>query len=92
MKKAEKEQIDNQLKTVGIHHTMFKKDGSIKAMSGFYYRSQGIQPDKLVELVKQVYPNAEIINKGTNFVPFKGGVTVAKGSHHYVIFKINLVA
>lgn len=89
MKKIVKEEILNILKSVGIRHVSFKKDGSIKAMSGFYYRNQGIQPDNLVTLVKQSYPNAEIITKGSNFVPFKGGVPVAKGSHHYVIFKIS---
>lgn len=90
MKKADKEQITEALKKVGLRHVMFKRDGSIKTMSPYYYRGQGGTQESNKAKVLQAFPNAEIIDTGDNFTAFIGGAPVHKQSHIYVIFKVKL--
>jgi len=88
MKKADKEAIIAAMKKAGVNHLIFKRDGSIRAMSGYFYRSQGIQEEALKAKVIEAFPNAEIIQTGDQFTEFKGGSPIHKQSHRYVIFKL----
>ena len=90
MKKADKQSVIETLLANGMKHIMFKKDGSIKVMKGYFYRGQGGTIEGLKEKVLTAYPNAEIVESGDHFTAFKGGSPVHKQSHIYVIFKINL--
>ena len=73
-------------KSVPCDTLVKNKNGNYVIRKGFYYRtsSEYIIADKL----KQTFPNVEIIKCGNKFTAFKGGQTVAQGSHYYVEFKI----
>lgn len=88
MKKAEKENITEALKKVGVHNLIFKRDGSIRAMKGYYYRGQGGTEEQLQAKVLTAFPNAEIVEVGDQFTSFIGGAPIHKQSHIYVIFKL----
>ncbi len=83
-----KEIIAEEARKVGLHHLMFKTDGTIKAMKGYYYRGQGGTIEALKEKVKTAFPNAEIINEGDKFTHFIGGAPIHKQSHIWVTFKL----
>jgi len=88
MKKAEKENIIATLKTQHLKHVIFKKDGSIRVMSPYFYRGQGGTEESLKAKVLAAFPNAEIVQTGDQFTNFVGGAPVHKQSHIYVIFKV----
>lgn len=88
MKKAEKEAIIEALKKQYLKHLIFKRDGSIRVMSPYYYRGQGGTIEGLKQKVMTALPNAEIIDSGDQFTSFIGGAPVHKQSHIYVIFKL----
>jgi hypothetical protein len=87
MKKVEKEQTIEALKKAGIKHFIFKRDGSIRVMSSYFYRGQGGTEEGLKAKVLSAFPKAEIIETGDHFTSFIGGAPVHKQSHIYVIFK-----
>jgi len=91
MKKADKQKVIDTLNKQGLKHIIFKKDGSIRVMKGYFYRGQGGTIDDLKAKVLTAYPNASIVDSGDHFTTFKGGSPIHKQSHIYVIFKINLV-
>jgi hypothetical protein len=65
-----------------------KQGGSYKAMWSYFY-THGATPEKYVQKVLNKYPNAEIIDKGDNWAPFKGGAPIERQSYMWVQFKIN---
>lgn len=90
MKKAEKQTVLDALKKVGFseRHVIFKKDGTVKTMSGYFYRGQGGTEESNKQKVLTAFPDAEIIQTGDQFTSFRGGAPLAKQSHVYVIFKL----
>lgn len=41
----------------------------------------------MIDKLKEKYPDIIITDNGTKFVPFRGGDSLAKGSHYWVKFK-----
>lgn len=64
-----------------------KKNGNYIARWGFFY-THGKTSEKFAAGVKANIPNAEIVDHGEVWKPFRGGATVSQGSHFYVEFKI----
>lgn len=62
------------------------KKGNYVLRKSFYYRTNSAS--KIAELLKAKFPKVEIVDTWDKFVPFKGGDTVAKGSHYGVEFKV----
>lgn len=56
-----------------------------------YYYTNGLTPEKLENRLKEVFPNATIIESGDHFHSFVGGAESgsAKDSYMYVRFTIN---
>lgn len=59
----------------------------ITVRMGFFY-SMGKSTQTFVDAVLQAFPSATIIDSGERWVAFRGGDTVAQGSHWYVKFTI----
>jgi len=55
---------------------------------GFYY-THGFTTEKYINQVKRVFPNAEIIDAGEIWLPFRGGASISRQSHWFVKFKLN---
>ena len=66
--------------------TLTKRKGIYILRKSFYYRTSS--SFKIAELLKQKFPNVEIIDTFDKFVAFRGGDSIAKGSHYRVDFKI----
>jgi len=71
-------EITETAKKAGISHLLFKRDKTIRAMSGYYWRGQGGTQEGLQEKVLKAFPNAEIIETGDNFTDFIGGAPIHK--------------
>lgn len=61
------------------------RNGVYTARKGFFY-TNGYDNYKFTEAVRKRLPEAAIIESGEKWVPFKGGHTVAQGSHWWVKF------
>jgi hypothetical protein len=85
MKKAE---IIEAAKKQGVGHLVFKKDGVIRTMSPYYWRPKPEFTQEYKKNILKAFPNAEILNSGDEFKPFRGGAPVAKQSHIWIDFKI----
>ena len=72
-------------------NTVSVRKGSFTVRKGFYYR-MGMDQNKLADQVaeRMVAAGHTIIieDTGEKFVAFRGGDTVAQGSHFWVKFKI----
>ena len=68
--------------------TILKKNDVYTIRQGFFYRMERSE-EKLMANVLSVYPNAELIDSGEHYAAFRGGQTIAKGSHFWVKFKLN---
>lgn len=64
-----------------------KKDGVITIRRGYFYRMNNSE-QKIAEKVKVLFPNAEILDMGDHYASFRGGQSVAQGSHFWVKFKL----
>ena len=67
--------------------TLSKKNGIYTIRQGFYYKMERSE-EKLKKNILEVYPNAEIIDSGEHWAAFRGGQTIASGSHFWVKFKL----
>jgi hypothetical protein len=65
------------------------KAGTIIAKWGYFYRMER-SPEKYAARVKQLYPNAEIVDKGDHWATFRGGAKTGseQSSYMYVEFKL----
>ena len=63
------------------------KKGNYIIRKGFYY-THGQTAEKIAEKVLEKFPEVEIINTFCYWKPFRGGSTVAQGSHFFVEFKL----
>ena len=71
-----------------IHADSISKKGDIyTARRGFFY-THGGSSDAFAERIKNTFPNAVILDHGEQWRPFRGGATVAQGSHWWVKFKL----
>ena len=68
--------------------TISKKDGIITIRHEFYYRF-GQSAQTYIDIVKQIFPQAEIVDSGEHWAPFRGGASTANSSHWYVKFKLS---
>jgi hypothetical protein len=71
---------------LGTEHVS-KSKGAFIIRKSYFYRF-GYDSSKLAEFVKSKIPNATIIDHGDHWAPFRGGDSVAKGSHFWVRFTI----
>jgi len=66
-----------------------KKAGTIIAKWGYFYR-HGMEPSKLADKVKRLYPGAEIVDTGDHWHAFVGGAKSgsAQDTYMYVEFRL----
>ena len=67
--------------------TISKKKGVITVRHSYYYR-HGKTAETYVNRVKEKFPNAKILESGDQWAPFRGGQSVAQGSHFFVKFTL----
>ncbi len=67
--------------------TVSMRDGVITIRRGFFYRMGG-SSEKFAARVKEVFPNAEIIDHGEHWAAFRGGASVRNSSHWWVKFTL----
>ena len=56
-----------------------------RAMRQYFYR-HGRSEEDIVKIIEEKLPEATIISKGDKHTTFRGGDSVYKSSHFYVIF------
>ncbi len=59
--------------------------GVFTARTGFFYQS-GRSVQNLIERVKEVVPNATILESGEQYRQFRGGASLRTSSHWFVKF------
>lgn len=68
-----------------------RKDGTIIVRRGYFYRG-GLTADKFAECVtKRLVANginAQCVDSGDVWKPFRGGDSIAQGSHFYAVFRV----
>lgn len=67
--------------------TIGQSKGVYTVRRGFFY-THGYTAEKMVEAVKHFVPNAVIVDSGEIWKNFRGGDSVAQGSHFFVKFSI----
>lgn len=67
--------------------TVSCKDGCFTVRRGFFY-THGKTAQDFANDVINAFPLAVIVSKGEVWRPFRGGATIAQGSHWYVKFTI----
>jgi len=65
-----------------------KSKGIYTARKGYFYR-HGFDEYKMAKKIKSVLPDAQILDKGDHWATFKGGDSIAKGSHWWVKFRLS---
>ena len=87
---AEKPTLE-KLRGAGADTLSKNKAGNYVARKSFFY-THGQTAEGFADKIKAVYPNAEIVDKGSQWKAFKGGASVAQGSHFWVEFKMGPAA
>ncbi len=64
-----------------------RKENVFTVRVSFFYR-MGKTVDSLINHVLKAYPKANIIDSGEVWKPFRGGATIAQGSHWFVKFTL----
>ena len=67
--------------------TLSQRDGVFTLRRGFFYR-HGNDANKIAAKVQAALPDAMIVDRGEVWKPFRGGASVAQGSHWYVKFTV----
>jgi len=80
-------QVKSLLSSKGIYcDTLSKSKGNFILRKGFFY-THGNDSYKIAQRIKEAFGNEiEIIETDDIWKPFRGGVTVAQGSHFKVVF------
>jgi hypothetical protein len=80
-----------QVKAALTHHVDSvgkRKDGAVIVRRGYFYRN-GMDCDKFAEIVQHHLTrggvDATVTEKGDIWKPFRGGATVAQGSHFFAV-------
>lgn len=67
-----------------------KKDGSFVIRRGYFYR-QGLDSEKFKNAVLKALKDhgfeAQAVEHGDHWAPFKGGASLAQSSHFYVVIR-----
>ena len=63
--------------------------GEIYTVRQSYFYHHGRNEQNIIDDIMENFPNAKIIDSGDHWAPFRGGDSVAKGSHLYVKFMIS---
>lgn len=74
-------------KLVPTFNTVSKRNGVYTARKSFYYR-MGNDQYSLAKVIEESVPGAVVLDKGEQYKAFRGGDTVAQGSHWWVKFRI----
>jgi hypothetical protein len=69
--------------------TLSQSNGVFTVRRGFFYRLDG-SAKVLADNIQRALPNAVIIEKGEVYKEFRGGSSVARGSHWYVKFTVSM--
>jgi hypothetical protein len=90
-KKTKSEKLEQIRFEIGADKVIISRiyQGAYKAMWGYFY-TYGRTAEKYAERIKQIYPDAEIIDTGDNWKPFRGGASLEKQSHFWVAFKFSI--
>lgn len=64
------------------------KKGNFVIRKGYYYRGE-TREKQMAEQLKKLFPNVNIVNTWDKFTAFRGGQSVAQGSHFGVEFNFN---
>ena len=88
IEKVTKDTLNEIASTAGAD-TIRRSKGNYIVRTGFFY-THGNSADKIAERITNSYSNIEIIRTWDQWKPFKGGDSVAHGSHFGVEFKINI--
>lgn len=67
--------------------TLSNKAGVFTARREFFYR-HGFDAQQFAALVKSKVPNAQILDSGEIWKPFRGGASTANSSHWFVKFQV----
>jgi len=76
-------------KLSGLVDTVSQKNGIFTVRKGYFYR-HGMSQEILAEKIKEIMPNVEIIDTEDHWASFRGGASVAQGSHFMVKFKVEV--
>jgi hypothetical protein len=63
------------------------KKGVYKAFLGYFYR-HGQTAEGLAAKVREAFPQAQILETGDAWKPFKGGASLTQQSHFWVTFTL----
>lgn len=81
-------EVKNILHTNSVSFdTLSQKDGVFTLRRGFFYR-HGNDANQIAAKLQEALPNATVVDKGEVWKPFRGGASVAQGSHWYVKFTV----
>lgn len=64
--------------------TLSKTKGNYIIRRGFFYNTSS--PEYMINRLKERFPDVIIIDSGQKWKAFRGGDSVAQGSHYWVIF------
>lgn len=85
MKKVSK---NEEIRSILRANTVRKnKNGNYVARWVYFYK-MGKTVETCRKLIEENLPNCIIIDSGDHFAAFRGGQSVAQGSHFYVEFKL----
>ena len=84
--------MTNKLKLADIKNlldadSISKRGDIITIRKGYFYR-MGQSTQSFIDKVIKAFPNAEIIDSGDHYASFRGGSSIAQGSHWFVKFII----
>ena len=71
-----------------INADSYSRKGDVITVRVGYFYTFGRSVTNLINEVLKAYPNAKIIASGDHYANFRGGDTVAQGSHWFVKFTI----
>lgn len=72
---------------LGYFDSASQKEGVFTVRRSYFY-TNGLTAEKCEAIVKSRIPAAQIIESGNKWTTFRGGASVAQGSHFWVKFKI----
>lgn len=64
-----------------------RKDNVITVRNSFFY-TFGKTTQNLIDAVLKAFPTAKIVDSGEKWTAFRGGDTIAQGSHWFVKFTL----
>ena len=81
-------EVKDKLQINGVTVDLIRKNDDIYMIMKSFFYTLGFSASQYVEQVKKVFPDAEILDSGEIWLPFKGGALVSNQSHWFVEFKL----